>query len=673
MTESPVTRHALTARTVSLCAPLAHLALLTFLALAAAGVFAAPADARLSTTRDDLVRLDMGSVSTPVDGSLAATVTVTIDLPTSYLESRLQIRHPGGRLIYQKTEVRSDIETGTVDIAYMRGLADLNLEPGSYPIELRVRSDSETVREWVIENRLLVYDPNAPRVPVVLMSRINGAPTFDAAGRFVIDPASVSRARRDAEHLARLVLADPGVRISLAIPPVLLEDWLRASRGYEVLRDDSVAQVAADDPAARSCAGTLDLLKRAERTGRLEFLDVPYAAPDIGALQATGRLHDLSDHYRRSVSGYLAALETTPVPGTAVPGDALPVAALDLLDARGLEFAVLGPASAASHEATLAAGVYRSGHLAILMTDPNASEALAAGDVDAVLDAVFARVVSAETTVPYTLSVDLGPGRAAHTEAIREVVAGLRGVPWVAFTTAARAAAHAPAPSITLITGVAPAPGARPGYWKAVSETRRYSSALLTAAGLNDPQAHLVNDASMIAQSRLWAGSDDRWAAADRGRAFAEAAMLAASAVLDAVSISAPPDLTLSSATGDVPVSVTNASGKELDLTIRTRAEGIRVTRPEQVLRFRPQENFVTVPVNLQSSLSGRLYVEVWADDIMLAESVTAVRASYLDRLAIVGGVALVLMAMLLFIHRRVRAGGRAGTITGQNDRRDRR
>ncbi|MDO8987762.1 MAG: hypothetical protein Q7V14_06035, partial [Coriobacteriia bacterium] len=65
-------------------------------------------------------------------------------------------------------------------------------------------------------------------------------------------------------------------------------------------------------------------------------------------------------------------------------------------------------------------------------------------------------------------------------------------------------------------------------------------------------------------------------------------------------------------------------------------------------------------PVDLGQSLSGKLTVQLYAEDLLINEKVVAVRASFLDRLVLIGGLALVLVGMLLFIRRRVRSVARA-------------
>jgi hypothetical protein len=82
----------------------------------------------------------------------------------------------------------------------------------------------------------------------------------------------------------------------------------------------------------------------------------------------------------------------------------------------------------------------------------------------------------------------------------------------------------------------------------------------------------------------------------------------------------------------------------------------------EETLTLAPQENFHTVAVDLGPALSGRLSVEVWAGEVLLAQGTSVVRASYLDRLVIIGAVMILLVGLLIFIRKRVTKTD-AGTI----------
>ncbi len=659
MTYSPVFRPA-RARYLLFVGLLAASALLT-----GALPTCAWANPTVSVTEDGLVRLVKDSVSTTADGSLTATVTVTIDRPTSYLEARLQMRTDAGRLIYQKTEVFSRLSTGTVDIRFERTLPDLAVGAGSYPIELRVRSDSTEVREWNITDRLLVWDPRRESVPVVLVANINGMPSFDSYGRFVRDPALTSRARLDAQRIAQLVIDNPRLRMTLAVPPFLLEEWHAISQGYEVLREDRVVAVPANDPTARSYASALDAIGRAVATGRLELLHLPYAMPDTGVLQDTGRLEDLSEHLRRAAYGYRTVLEATPTAGTLL-SEGLPRTATQYLTDAGIEFMISGVGTLQpAEETTPPSGVYKSGAVGVLLSDEAVSQALSAADADSALDAIFARAVSKDATMPLIAVIEMGSGPQSDSEAIHDAILSLVDPGWLTSISADKASEHPDALPVTLAETILPASEEKADYWQTVTEARIHAAALVEVAGLENPVARSADAASLLAQGRMWAGPDGRWAAVDRGLAFANSALRESQSIFEAVSISAPTDLTLSSSRGEVPLSITNESGADLELRITALGDGLLTNAEPKTLQIRPQENFITVPVDLESSISGRLGVELWAGDIRLAHSETTVRASYIDRLVIVGSVVLVMLGLLLFVRKRVLPTLRADNISG--------
>jgi len=637
------------------------------LILAASAAMGAPVHTDESTAGGTpYVTLDKGAASIPFTGSFTLKVDIAVDAPTSYLESRVQIRNPGGRLLYQKTEVRSDVPTGTVHIEYTRDLADLSLKAGVYPIEVRVRTQSGGVRQWLVNDDLLLYDPAGPAVPVAIVVRIESTPSMDAEGRFLVDPAEATQARDEAKALAELVLSDPSKHLTVAIPPVILEEWLRASQGYSVVGVEGVVDVPAEEPVPRAYAEALDTLKRALATGRLELADVPYSEPDVGALQEYDRLPDLRAQLLSGHSAYFAALETSPSAGVVTGVGILSIPATKVLQEMGAEFVVLDAASMESSETTPASGAYRVSKapgLSALVVDGEFSTSLESAGTQPCTTQVFTRSLSEDPTSPIVAVVRMGPGRRATVANLAPCIADIDQAPWGTFVTATDAAAMTQTESVELTTTIPHVPGAPAGFWDEAAEARRLASAFVSAVGVNDPEAQLASDQSLVAQSALWAGPDLNWGAADRGRAIAAASIRSSSAILDAVTLGVS-DITLSGASGEVPVSITNSSTKTLGLELRTKATGMDVMPLESdTVQVRPNENFATIPVDLGQSLSGRLTVQLWADEVLVDETTVSVRASFLDRLVLIGGLALVLVGMLLFIRHRVRSASRADTM----------
>jgi hypothetical protein len=182
--------------------------------------------------------------------------------------------------------------------------------------------------------------------------------------------------------------------------------------------------------------------------------------------------------------------------------------------------------------------------------------------------------------------------------------------------------------------------------------------------GPDDAEAAAALSDSLIAQNSAWAGPDGRFPLADRGRAFSAAALRLAQTILDSVRVSAR-DLTLSGSSGSVPFSISNDSGRTLNVVLRFTTD--RVTLRSQSLReeaLLPADNYITVPVQLRTAVRGTLRLQVVAGTLVIASTTVTVHASYLDRLAIVGAIAVMLGAMLFYIRRRVRGAQRAEEAT---------
>jgi hypothetical protein len=622
------------------------------------------------STEPEGVRVDTGPLSMPSNGSFRIGVGVEIPEPTSYLEIRLQIRRPSGRLLFQRTEVRSDVDTGTVEVEFTRDLADLELRPDAYPYEIRVRSQAEEVDEKTASGFLLVHAPEPDVTPVALAVRISTAPRFDTQGNFVTDPARSTGALEQAEELARAVLDDPALRLTLAISPVTLDEWARVAQGYLIAESDAgLVEVGPGEPGPARHAAVLTTLQAAVATGRLELLHIGYADPDVAALDSVGRVGDLAAQYSRGLSTYLATLETSPTPGTAVAYDALPAGALDVLDERGIRFVLLAPETLAEEDEVGAGGAFvlEESAVSALLLDRETCDSIEQGDASAGALLAFRHAISEEWSEPIVTLTDLGPGGTGTVASVLELAGFVEEAVWAELATPSGLAGGAPGETVSLPQSLESTPAAPPRYWEDAARARMWAAGLEAAAGSSDPDARSASDASLIAQSARWAGPDGRWSMADRGRAFASHAERTSRTVLEQVTVAAQ-DVTLAGPNGDVPISIVNGSAKELTVVLSVRGDGLRLSGPdEELITLSPQENFHTVGVDLQSALSGTLVVEIRAEEVLLATGTSVVRASYLDRLAIIGGVTVLLLGLLLFIRRRVRSADADTMMPGED------
>lgn len=608
------------------------------------------------------VALERERVALPVDGVYDLRVRSELPTRSPYHEVRLRIFRPSGGLLIQKTEIDHDAGPGSVVTTFTRDLGDLGLKPGRYPMEVRVRTQwpDGTVGQTVVSEPMLLYGSGTPRVPLALVVRLGCSPGLDPQGRFVSDPALFTETRDAVSGLAALVERRPDLRFSLAVTPETLDEWSRIAEGYEVSGPGGVRKTAKGSTTARAYADALDDVRRMLATGRVELVTVPYADPDVGGLASVDALGDLDAHLRRGLSAYLTTLETAPAPVAVVFGDRVLRGALPHLEGAGITAVVAGPGAVdPAGSRTLASGAYRAGDSSsnVLLNDLEAAAALStAATPTALAERILDRAASKDATRPLIAVVAIGPGERWSVAGIDRATREPAGAPWARLVTAAEAACSPGGGPVTLREQLAPAEALPSDYWDTVREARRHARALTSMLGTDDPDAESAVWATMLAESGCWAGPDRSWSLADRGLSFAAAAVRHAQGVLEGVTIEAK-DITLSAQKGEVPVSVVNRTGRPAQVTLVAQADDLHFPNgTTKTVRLRPEDNLLELSVDLRSALADDLEVSLWADDVRLGETRVRVRASYLDRLAIVGLVAVALLGMLFFIRRRILA-----------------
>lgn len=593
-----------------------------------------------------------GALSIRVDGSLSA--------PADELSVRLRMRRPNGKLVYQRTLSRSAVPKGKFSFEFSRELGDLDLKEGRYALEAYVTAGR--LPPVTLTDRLFVLRPGRGPVSLVVVTRFDHTPMMDPEGRFVVDPARETQTRDEVAALGSMLVRAPWLKLSLGVSPLMLDEWRRAAGGYELVGTAGVTKVGKDAPVATTYGAALASLGRTARDTRVQLLDVPYSDPDLSGLKSMGGMDDLRLQFDRGFSVYSASLGTTPSVGVASLGDAVPQSALQLLVKGGKRTVLLDPcALAVAEEATAAPGVYtlKGSRVRGLVIDERASALL--GDktapADELVDRLFEHLLSRAATRPLVASVHLGPGSRTDVASLDRALRDLARTGLVRFDTVQFAANTRFAPPGSLRANPSPGRPAPAGYWADLGVARTYARAYVDAVSERDEDAMRALYSTFVAESRYWAGPDQRWGPAARGHDFADAALASSRDVLDNVSVTTQ-TITLSGASGKIPLSVKNGSGKTLTVSILTAGSNARFPsgRRMQVV-LRPADNFVTIPVDLGAgSLSDQVRVSIISGRVVLAQTTVDVRASYLDRLALVGLVVLVLVGLLLYIRHKVRA-----------------
>lgn len=598
--------------------------------------------------------LETSAASMPATGTLGLTAVVSSAKTLPLLQVRFQLHTPDGHLVLQRTFTDYNVKAGSRRVSYSRPLADLTLPPGAYRADVIVRTSSDQAEPLDLSETIFLYGVHSATVPVVLVARVSGQTMRDPQGTFVVDPSFDTRAVDDAASAASLVITNPKLRMALAVPPMLLEEWRRISLGYDLSTPSGIAKVAPTDPTPLRYAAALDKIEAATKTGRLELLAVAYTDPDPTSLARAGLLSDITPQFRAGLSATFASLGTSPSAGAMFAGGCLPAPALPDLTARGISYAILSATCVRSSSASITTGAYplAKSKFKVLVADRGGSAALSSNTASPLVDAVFDRAISPSDR-PFIAVAEMGPGRSGMAGLVT-AVNQLGAEPWATFAMPSEVLGKASKHAVKLLDHT-DSDGAPPGYWAAVVTARRNARAFIAAVGEDDAGAQSASYDSFVAESASWAGADKGWAAADRGLAFASSAVRAAKQVLGTIRITAS-DVTLSGSRGTIPVTVRNGTTRTLTVVIRTLGNAKNVDLPPpQTITLRPADNYVTLPIDLRAEISANLVIVVESDGMEIARDTVTVHASYLDRVAIVGGIVVLLAGLLIFIVVRVR------------------
>ncbi len=609
-----------------------------------AQAFAAPETSPIAPTSDRPLTVEVSQPTPSIapGDPFGLSVAITTASPTEYLEVRVRLRSPGGRLVYQKTEVRTTLAAGTHVIDYEHDTAALDLPQGRYPIEVRIRASGSD--PTTTASRLLVVEKDTRPVRVAVVVAPTDTPCVTMAGRFTRDPAIDTRLRDDLAFLTQLALSR-GNPLALAVPPVLTEQLARAAAGYETT---ATVRVAATDEQPARYSRMLESLRSAVETGTVDLIDVPYALPDLAGLAAIGGTSDLALHFRQTDAVSALALHVAPESAAAYLGPHLSAEAMSVLAERGVSCVLAHPGDVRSDETTAAPGCYTIAGTTtkVLVVDEAAALGVRDG-AEAFYDALFDRIDSG----PIVVLLRIGPGEPNTTLDVQHALDWIDGASWVRASDVSSLTRSADPGSATLARPSKT--GADTSLWSEIVTSRSATLAYAEAVGLDDPDALAAVRSLLAAESSLLTQAADSGAARAEALARAAEARDFVAAQFALIQIDAK-DVTLSASKGDVPLTLINNTGKTMTLTLRAASKTGSSTAGSQDIVAQPAQNFLTLPVDLGNTLADDLVVTVRAGDMPIAEATVAVRASYIDRLAIVLMVVVVLGVLLVIIRRRV-------------------
>jgi hypothetical protein len=397
-----------------------HLAL----SLLAITWIASPADAQVEETPAAVIRLiGQTAWTTPKRPLIRITVDIANESDSAIIEPRV-VWQLGSKVIsrvqYETALVEGPASTTAADTVFLTG----DLEPdasievpvtidtseteaieddsGVYPLQLELRSGEQVVASMTTAVIHIVQDPEKP----VLFSWWTEVTTPIAFGP---DGTLIDRGFEDAlasgggivaqvEAIHELLrVDDPGVAVDLVIAPIALDQLERIADGYE--RPDGTS-VPGDAPAPRAAADTLERLVEIASSPRARLHAMPFAAPRLPALLASGLKSHLEAHWRLGDETFERVLGERPDPTVArSPGLAFDQSSINAMAARGAT-TILGGADSVdrpSQDNDLAPppaallDTPSGGEVTLLLPDPGATSLL--DDPDMLEDPILAAQV----------------------------------------------------------------------------------------------------------------------------------------------------------------------------------------------------------------------------------------------------------------------------------------
>lgn len=410
------------------------------------------------------------------------------------------------------------------------------------------------------------------------------------------------------------------VPVTVALDPALVDAVTAMSRGYQVAAVAGSARPGRGVDAARAWLASLRQLLTSD-----PVLPLPYADPDVSATVRAGLGRDVTAAVSRGRDLMLAELgpavrlqPTALPPGGAVSADALAaLVTAPVAPARSLlvgEAAMPSPPELTytpSGRGTVATPV---GRLPVAIGDDTLAAILAAGstaDGPRLAEQRFlaeTAMITAEQDVSRDIVV-IAPRRWAVDPAFAGAVLADTGrVPWLRPTTVADVLATAPPSGVRRELSYPAAaqraelPTSYLARVAALAESRATFSAILAQPALADP----VQVGELRAESAAWRGQPRA------GEALLGTATDYLGGLQAGVGIASSGTVTLTSARGTVPITVTNAltSAVRVRVTVEAR-DRVRLSGGDTMVQTVLPRSRQTVKIPVEAQASGKFPVSV--------------------------------------------------------------
>lgn len=483
---------------------------------------------------------------------------------------------------------------------------------GVYPLQLDLQQGG-TQLDRVVTSLIAIPDQLGEPLRTAMVAPLDSPLGLSADGSVVTDPLAGDLGNDGRlPQLAAALKRAPDMPLTLATSGAVLIAAEEASDGYTATDAAGAVVVDEEDPEARRAASLVDDVNDVLASPEVEHIALPFASADLVALVRNGQLDAARQAMAQGAVSSAAATGDRPAPGVLLPPDRLDEATLDtlaagvdtvLLNARNLGQEKLNPA-ALTPSPVRRLPTSRGSTVNALVADPWLSSLLAGdfppenGEVNASAPALAAQRILAESaTVYFERPFEQQPRGLLLTPPIRwelpaetvlALLEGLDEAPWLQPVTAPDLAEQVPAAEepVTLVYQEdARARELDSDYLAAVEEGRTAVASLATVLPADgDPE-----DADQVL--RIATSIHYRGERRHQGLRLVDAVQAAADSVFDRVNVVPGPQFTLTSRSGDVPVTLANESGVAVHVLVHVESPRFAFARDAQEVTLAPGEH----------------------------------------------------------------------------------
>jgi Family of unknown function (DUF6049) len=543
---------------------------------------------------------------------------------------------------------------------------DTGLDPdhsGVYPVKADLRSGVTSVAAIRTPAIFVVREPEIP-LSLSWTFVLSHPITFAPDGTFT-DPsleASLAPGGRLSGQLRALVdlAADPAApAVDMAVSPVLLTQLGRMRGGYSVVSEDGTTRdVPAGQGASELAARALEDLRAVAAAPGVEVTTLPFSSPEIPSLYGGGLGRDVRIQLRRGREVATALIQADP-PEQILrpPGAALDDETLRGLAGIGVGTLIVGPSTVElppqplgfAGPATTSLG---DGAITAIVPEPS---------TDAVMTSVAqsdpvraAQVVLGELTTIWqeapgetrSVAVVLGEDAPLPGPFFPPLVRDVAGAPWLTPTAAGAFVTAFPSTETSELAN----PSFRrfpSSYVGALKQARRRVETLRSMLPETSIEPERLETMLLLAEARQFLNSTND------GLAFIAAVRDSVKATVGNLSLDSVSTVSLSSNSGGIPVTVSNAGQRSLSLVVRLVSPRLR-DAPTERLKLGPGQ---TETLRLQAQLrsTGRFPVQVQMlapDGRPIQNQTLIVRSTAYNRIALLITIGAAVMVVAVWARR---------------------